>query len=95
MNHLNRPLATTMQFRAAVKRVSETYRAGYTDAPAGLRGEKDNGKRYVFGRCSVETDKEVEAIEFILWAQGVTAHTRLAGHGGVRGTCMISPKEGK
>lgn len=90
MNHLNRPLATPKQFRAAVKQVMP--RVGphsYTDCPPNQRGSKDVGERYVTLR-SISTPDQIEAIEFILWSQGVTANTR-TGEGGIyiRGTCVM------
>jgi hypothetical protein len=91
MDILNRPYATTKQFRAAVKRVmSRVGSHSYTDCPVGQRGGKDVGKRYVTLR-SKPTQSEIEAIEFILWSQGVTANTR-SGAGGVyiRGTCILA-----
>lgn len=90
---LNRPLATTTQFRAAVKQiVTERFSDwNYTDKP---RSEfvYDSGKRYVkISSIKRETMADIEAIEFILWAQGVTAHTRLCTSG-VRGTCILPKK---
>lgn len=92
------PLATTRQFRAAVKQVmSNYYKPGYTDKtrfgrPSGNR--TDDPKRYVMCYTSRPTNNELEAIEFILWTQGVTANTR-RGNIGIRGTCVIPPKEKK
>ena len=90
MEQLDRPLATTTQFRAAVRRVCNVFRGGYTDAPKGQRTpETDKGKRYVLMHTSRAVREDFVAIEFILWSQGVTANTRGCSTG-VRGTCVLS-----
>lgn len=87
MNTLNRPLATTKQFRAAVKQVapSKVSSSGYTDRPRVSMGDKRYVKIYTYRLSKTELD----SIEFVLWAQGVTANTRQCTHG-VRGTCILS-----
>lgn len=93
MKTLERPLATTKQFHDAVKRILPTASTLYTDSPKGQRTpETDKGKRYVLMTTGHRTEKDLESIEFILWAQGVTAHTRM-GSIGIRGTCFLQPKE--
>jgi hypothetical protein len=89
----DRPLATTTQFRAAVRRILGTTpwspkSGGYTDRPPRQRSLVDNGHRYVLCYTGSPTEKDIEAIEFVLWAQGVTAKTRGCSVG-VRGNCVM------
>ena len=88
---LDRPLATTKQFRDAVRQVLTDVAVIYTDKPK-CAYKVDNGRRNLLLSTGPRTEKDIEAIEFILWAQGVTAHTRM-GSIGIRGTCFLQPKE--
>lgn len=93
----NRPPATTLQFRAAVRHVVGNriwLNCGHTDIPHRYTAE-NTSKRYVKLYANNITDKDVELIEFVLWSQGVTANTRLRGGNRVRGTCIIPPKKEK
>jgi len=86
----DRPLATTKQFRAAVRSIIHE-RIAYTYTDKALSSKK---KRYVaFWPIYDITEKQIENIEFILWGQGVTANTRL-GDRALRGTCIIGKKNG-
>lgn len=91
---MNIPLATTKQFRNAVKQIIPRYKVygkTYTDRPR--INVKTGEKRYV-KICASATFRDIENIEFILWTQGVTAHTRHSSNGrDLRGTCIISKKE--
>ena len=83
-------MATTMQFRNAVKTVmgAENCSRGYTDKPSNDHKSKI---RYVKVQCTNRTHEKLKAINFILWAQGVTADTR-DGEYGWRGTCVMVKK---
>ena len=88
---LDRPLATTKQFREAVRRVNGWARTIYTDKPKSAY-KVDNGRRNVLISTSSHSASTIEAVEFVLWAQGVTAHTRW-GCLGLRGTCFLEPEK--
>lgn len=99
--HCDRPLATTSQFRSAVRQILHTFTGRtYTDKTKANRPSSryakqpsvDNGTRYVLCYTERPSPKAIETIEFILWSQGVTAKSRGCAVG-VRGTCMISPKK--
>ena len=83
-------MATTMQFRNAVKAVmgAENCSKGYTDKPSNNHKSKI---RYVKVQCTGRTCEKRKAINFILWAQGVTADTRDSTYGW-RGTCIMEEK---
>jgi len=95
------PLATTRQFRNAVKIVfgHQVYPCqSYTDKTS--RSSADtSSKRHVGIRIRSSrslTKLDMDNIELILWIQGVTAHTRLGNSSVamVRGTCiMANPKK--
>lgn len=96
---MNIPLATTKQFRKAVRAVipkERFYGATFTDRPRikdAAYNRINPDKRYVKLGAMV-TFREIESIEFILWTQGVTAYTRQCPHGrNIRGTCVIHKKE--
>ena len=80
-------MATTKQFRDAVKTVfgAENCGKGWTDKPS---NDLKSKIRYVKITCTNRTDEKIKAINFILWAQGVTANTR-DGSFGFRGTCYL------
>lgn len=93
----DRPLATTSQFRAAVRQILHTFTGRtYTDKTKANRPSSrnakqptvDNGTRYVLCYTEHPSAKAIEAIEFILWSQGVTANTRGCAVG-TRGTCVM------
>jgi hypothetical protein len=89
------PLATTKQFRAAVRQVMNgklQNKATYTDKPAHLVKSKYDTTRYVSYWLVKCTSEQIDQIEFILWCQGVTANTR-NGRFSIRGTCELSKKD--
>jgi hypothetical protein len=87
-------LATTKQFRDAARAVfSNGYngqllgRHSYTDRDRSVR---DNGVRYVsYAQRYIANEKIVKSIEFLLFAQGVTANTRVSKAGYLKGTCVL------
>jgi hypothetical protein len=91
INQSDLPTATTKQFRNAVKSVlGGGHGGGWTDKPRWTK--MSTSLRYVkMPYFRIEDDK-IKSIEFILWAQGVTANTRLASFG-IRGTCVLEETE--
>ena len=90
-------LATTKQFRSAVKAVfSDGYNGqllpqhSYTDRDRSIR---DNGIRYIsYRQRYIAGEQIVKDIEFLLFAQGVTANTRISNNGYLKGTCVLEKK---
>jgi len=91
------PLATTMQFRNTVKIILGSRVGGFSYTDKASRNAQDTDpKRHLGLFVNSPTSHDVENIEFLLWMQGVTAHTRLGQgwcglvrSGMVRGTCII------
>ena len=86
---MNRPLATTKQFRAACKQVLGGSLRGKTTYTDKYKYSPFSDKRYVAYWYVKVSDSQIEDVEFILWSQGVTADTRL-GYRGLRGTCVLN-----
>lgn len=92
----NMDLATTKQFRFAVKSVLRsrlTSQQTYTDKMRASWHNDDDQRRYVkiYGMCL--TKQDVDAVEFILWVSGVTAKTRIGQDGrSLRGTCLVDKR---